>query len=208
MAIIKPYVGYIGYVIYTLFINGIYQKQINLAISTLKWEERNLTEFLFFNQNSTTIYAYNVFLRKREKIEMNFRTPLNFSYLNIPPYVFLSGGKDLTFKDLYTIYRIRRINQNVVSSDIYSKLIIPRSSHSSIYIPLSNLIIFISGSNTNSCEQLNIKNKIVKRICDLNFIRENSSPCLINDTDLYVFFGFNSDKNEYYSSIEMGFNKY
>jgi hypothetical protein len=188
--------------IYTLFINGIYQKQINLAISTLKWEERNLTEFLFFNQNSTTIYAYNVFLRKREKIEMNFRTPLNFSYLNIPPYVFLSGGKDLTFKDLYTIYRIRRINQNVVSSDIYSKLIIPRSSHSSIYIPLSNLIIFISGSNTNSCEQLNIKTKIVKRISDLNFIRENSSPCLINDTDLYVFFGYNSQKNQYLTSIE------
>jgi len=188
--------------IYTLFINGIYQKQINLAISTLKWEERNLTEFLFFNQNSTTIYAYNVFLRKREKIEMNFRTPLNFSYLNIPPYVFLSGGKDLTFKDLYTIYRIRRINQNVVSSDIYSKLIIPRSSHSSIYIPLSNLIIFISGSNTNSCEQLNIKTKIVKRISDLNFIRENSSPCLINDTDLYVFFGYNSQNNKYLTSIE------
>ena len=188
--------------IYTLFIHGIYQKEINAAILNLKWEERNLTEFLFLNQNSTTIFAYNIFLRIREKIEMRFRTPLNFSYLNIPPYVYLSGGKDLTFKDLYSIYRIRRINQNEVSIDKYSKLIIPRSSHSSIYIPLSNLIIFISGSNTNSCEQLNIKTKIVKRISDLNFIRENSSPCLINDTDLYVFFGYNSQNNQYLTSIE------
>ena len=188
--------------IYSLYIHGIYQKEINFAISTLKWDERNLTEFLFFNQNSTIIYAYNVFLKIREKIEMDFRTPLNFSYLNIPPYVFLSGGKDLTFKDLYSVYRIRRLNQNEVSIEKYSQLIINRSSHSSIYIPLSNLIIFISGSNTNSCEQLNIKNKIVKRICDLNFIRENSSPCLINDTDLYVFFGYNSQKNQYLTSIE------
>ena len=188
--------------IYSLYIHGIYQKEINFAISTLKWDERNLTEFLFFNQNSTIIYAYNVFLKIREKIEMDFRTPLNFSYLNIPPYVFLSGGKDLTFKDLYSVYRIRRLNQNEVSIEKYSQLIINRSSHSSIYIPLSNLIIFISGSNTNSCEQLNIKNKIVKRICDLNFIRENSSPCLINDTDLYVFFGHNSQKNQYLTSIE------
>ena len=133
---------------------------------------------------------------------MDFRTPLNFSYLNIPPYVFLSGGKDLTFKDLYSVYRIRRLNQNEVSIEKYSQLIINRSSHSSIYIPLSNLIIFISGSNTNSCEQLNIKTKIVKRISDLNFIRENSSPCLINDTDLYVFFGYNSQKNQYLTSIE------
>ena len=203
--------------IYSLYIHGIYQKEINFAISTLKWDERNLTEFLFFNQNSTIIYAYNVFLKIREKIEIDFRTPLNFSYLNIPPYVFLSGGKDLTFKDLYSVYRIRRLNQNEVSIEKYSQLIINRSSHSSIYIPLSNLIIFISGSNTNSCEQLNIKNKIVKRICDLNFIRENSSPCLINDTDLYVFFGYNSQKNQYLTSIEkldlkkkikMGFNKY
>ena len=188
--------------IYSLYIHGIYQKEINFAISTLKWDERNLTEFLFFNQNSTIIYAYNVFLKIREKIEMDFRTPLNFSYLNIPSYVFLSGGKDLTFKDLYSVYRIRRLNQNEVSIEKYSQLIINRSSHSSIYIPLSNLIIFISGSNTNSCEQLNIKTKIVKRISDLNFIRENSSPCLINDTDLYVFFGYNSQNNKYLTSIE------
>ncbi len=37
-----------------------------------------------------------------------------------------------------------------------------------MYIQFSDSIIFISGVQTSSCEELNIKTKVVKRICDLN----------------------------------------
>ena len=188
--------------IYLIYVLGEYKKQVFEQINLLTWEERGLTEFILFPQNSNYIYIYNIFLENKQKIDLDFKTPFNFSYINIPPYVYLSGGLNLKYKELSLIYRFRRINKNEISFDIYSKLNIPRCSHSSIYIPFSDSIIFISGVNTSSCEELNIKTKIVKRICDLCYKRESCSPCLINDTDLYVFFGFNSDKNEYYSSIE------
>ena len=71
-----------------------------------------------------------------------------------------------------------------------------------MYIQFSDSIIFISGVQTSSCEELNIKTKIVKRICDLCYKRESCSPYLLNDTDLYVFFGFNSDKNEFFHLLK------
>ena len=188
--------------IYKIYNIGDYEKEVFNLINQLTWEERGLTEFLLFPQNSNYIYVYNIFLEYKEKIDLDFNTPFNFSYLNIPPYVYLSGGLNLEYKELSLIYRFRRKNKFEISFEKYSKLNIPRCSHSSIYIPFSDSIIFISGVNTSSCEELNIKTKIVKRICDLCYKRESCSPCLINDTDLYVFFGFNSDKNEYYSSIE------
>ena len=188
--------------IYKIYNIGDYEKEVFNLINQLTWEERGLTEFLLFPQNSNYIYVYNIFLEYKEKIDLDFNTPFNFSYLNIPPYVYLSGGLNLEYKELSLIYRFRRKDKFEISFEKYSKLNIPRCSHSSIYIPFSDSIIFISGVNTSSCEELNIKTKVVKRICDLNHKRESCSPCLINDTDLYVFFGFDIEKNEYYSSIE------
>ena len=188
--------------LYTLYIIGTYKKELANAILNLDWKERNLIEFLFLRENSTFLYSYNVLLSKRDKIETEFRTPLNFSYLNLPPYVFLSGGLNLKFKELSSIIRIRKIENEVISYEKYAQLIIPRSSHSSVYISFSNSIIFISGSKTNSCEELNIKTKLIKKICDLNTLRENSSPCVFNDTDLYVFFGYNSQSDKFITSIE------
>ena len=188
--------------IYKIYYMGNYIKKVFNQINLLTWEERGLIEFLLFPQNSNFIYVYNVFLENKEKINIDFYTPFNFSYLNIPPYVYLSGGLNLQYKELSLIYRFRRYDKNNISYEKYSKLNIPRCSHSSIYIQFSDSIIFISGIHTTSCEELNVKTKVVKKICDLNCKRESCSPCLINDTDLYVFFGLNSDKNEYFSSIE------
>ena len=44
-------------------------------------------------------------------MNLNFNTPFNFSYLNIPPYVYLSGGLNLEYKELSLIYRFRRSNK-------------------------------------------------------------------------------------------------
>ena len=79
---------------------GNYIKKVFNQINLLTWEERGLIEFLLFPQNSNFIYVYNVFLENKEKINIDFYTPFNFSYLNIPPYVYLSGFK-------FTIKRIK-----------------------------------------------------------------------------------------------------
>ena len=76
------------------YINEVFN-QINLL--TFKKE---VTDFLLFPQNSNFIYVYNIFLENREKMNLNFNTPFTFSYLNIPPYVYLSGFK-------FTIKRIK-----------------------------------------------------------------------------------------------------
>ena len=87
------------------YINEVFN-QINLL--TFKKE---VTDFLLFPQNSNFIYVYNIFLESREKMNLNFNTPFTFSYLNIPPYVYLSGGLNLQYKELSLIYRFRRSNK-------------------------------------------------------------------------------------------------
>ncbi len=69
-----------------------YISEVFNQINLLTWEERGNRIFTF-SSKSNFIYVYNIFLESREKMNLNFNTPFNFSYLNIPPYVYLSRFK-------------------------------------------------------------------------------------------------------------------
>jgi len=188
--------------IYQKYKNNIPKNELEDEIKKLDYKERNLIEFSCFYPNSNYYNTYNIYLKIKEKIDLDKKLPLLFSFINIPPFSYISGGRDSNAKELKKIIRIQRTGEKKCEYIEMTNLKKARSNHTSIYIPSLNSIAFISGSKTTSCEILNLNNNKIIELKDLHIQREGASPCLFNEKILYVFFGYNTKSDKYITSIE------
>ena len=188
--------------IYQKYKKNIPKNELEDEIKKLDYKERNLIEFSCFYPNSNYYNTYNIYLKIKEKIDLDKKLPLLFSFINIPPFSYISGGRDSNAKELKKIIRIQRTGEKKCEYIEMTNLKKARSNHTSIYIPSLNSIAFISGSKTTSCEILNLNNNKIIELKDLHIQREGASPCLFNEKILYVFFGYNTKSDKYITSIE------
>ncbi len=177
------------------------KKDIDLILSEIPWNQRNLLEIISLGQKSQKFYVFNPFKGKIEEIEIenNFTFPIYNSYINILPYIYLSGGKD-EGHDLNGFYALRREAEKKLEITKLPHMIEKRSNHSMIYIPNKKLILSISGSKS-SVEKYDCLNKEWELLPNLSKPRERPGCTLINDY-LYIFFGFERLKSRYLFEIE------
>ena len=91
--------------------------------------------------------------------------------------------------------RIIRTGKNSVKLEEFSKLYLGRSNHCMVYVKNLNSLFFISGSKIKTCEKYNFNKNKMESFPDLNISREKCCSCLLNEKYLYVFFGFDRNKN-------------
>ena len=77
-----------------------------------------------------------------------------------------------------------------------------KSNHCLFEIPYLKSICALGGENSNEVEVFNLEEKTWKNLPELNCIREGAACCVVNDTFLYCFFGYDSENSEYLTSIE------
>ena len=167
----------------------------------LTWEERGKVEIMAVNNKNNSVHIYNELSNKIEEVKINTKLPLHLSYINLPPYLYISGGK-VNGKDTTSVKRLQRIGQNEIKCDEISQLNTGRSSHSTVYVQNINSLIFISGSRIKSCEKYSLTKEKMESFPGLKVPREKCCACLLNEKYLYVFFGFDRTKNKFETSVE------
>ena len=175
--------------------------QFQVLLRELPWEDRGKVELMAVDNKNASIHIYNVLSNKIEEIKTSIRFPMHLSYINIPPYLYISGGK-VNGKDSTSLQRIQRIGQNDFNEEEIAQLKQGRSNHCTVYISNINALIFISGSRIKSCEKYSFTKEKIEAFPGLKVSREKCCACLINEKYLYVFFGFDRTKNKFETSIE------
>ena len=183
-------------------LNKLNRETIISQLSNLTWPEINMTEIIYLKENTSKVIIYNIYTNKIEEIETGFKFPFFFSSIIINPYIYLTGGMDKNNNINNYIIRFRRNGIKNFSNYTIGTLKSKHYNHSSIFIPFLNSIFIISGSKNKKCESFNILNEKTEFIPSLNYSRENSGLCLINEKILYVFFGFNRNISKFLTSFE------
>lgn len=191
----------------SLISNKASQKEIKNLVQSMQWTDKNMISLLLFGQNCKTAYSFNPYTKTIEEIEIetedkDYKTPSGYHCINIPPFVYLSGGKNDKNMELDTIYQFVRIGDKKFSLNQLGLMFDKRSFHTSIYIPKRNSLCFISGSRLKTAELFNLDTKAQSSLPLLNSSRERSCACVLNDLYLYVFFGFDRTKSKYVTTIE------
>lgn len=180
----------------------------DLAMKLFKWEERNMIELLLPKKGGDSIYIFNPLSNKIEQIFIEDAEPfpIGFSLCIKLPYCFCSGGKikneEDEYEELNTFYSLRR------KGDLsFEKIELPpmseaKSNHCLVEIPYMKGICALGGVDSNGVELFKLGDKKWEEMPALNEAREGAACCVVNDTFLYCFFGYNNQKCEYYTSIE------
>ena len=171
------------------------------GFKNLSWETRAKLEIYAVDQRNNSLKIYNALTDKIEDIKADFKLPIHLSYINLPPYLYISGGK-LNGKDLTSVKRIIRTGQKSIKCEEIAQMSQGRSSHCMINIRDMNCLFFISGSRNKTCEKYNFNKKKMESFPSLNVSREKCSAVVLNRKHLYVFFGFDRTKNKFEISIE------
>ena len=177
------------------------KSDIQKILKELPWEERGKVELMAVNNKNNSVNVYNLYLNNIEEVKTKYKFPLHASFVNIPPYLYVSGGK-ANGKDSNLVLRIQRIEGNHFKLDEIVQLKQGRSSHCSIYVPNINSLLFISGSKIKTCEKYSFSKEKMESFPSLKVSRENCGACLINEKNLYVFFGFDRTQNKFETTIE------
>jgi hypothetical protein len=172
----------------------------------LTWEQRGKVEIMAVDQKKGSLHIYNELLNKIEEIKTDIKFPLQSSYINLPPYLYISGGK-VNGKDSVSLQRIQRTGHNSFKTEELAQFKQGRSNHCTIYIKNINCLIFISGSRIKSCEKYNFTKEKMEAFPGLKVSRERCCACLIDEKYLYVFLGFDRTKNKFETTIERIFFK-
>ena len=134
--------------------------QFQEALNQLSWESRGKIELIAVDQKNSSLKIYNELTEKFEEIKVDFKLALHLSYINLPPYLYISGGK-VNGKDITSVQKITRTGKNSVKCEEFAQLAQGRSSHCMVYVKSVNSLFFISGSRIKSCEKYNFnKNKM------------------------------------------------
>ena len=180
---------------------------IVMEINYMKWEDRNMIELIFPEKGGKSIYIFNPLLNKIEQIflEVEEEFPICLALFNRLPYCFCSGGKikyDDEFETLNSFFTIRRTGLNNFERINLPNMLEEKSNHCLFDIPYLNSICALGGTNSTEVEIFNLEEKNWESLPELNCAREGATCCVINDTFLYCFFGYDSENAEYLTSIE------
>ena len=176
-------------------------------LSSVSWNERNFLEIIALGQNCKTSFVFNPYLLLIEEIEFDFpfKLPAFHSFINIHPYLYLSGGKNnesSSGNELDTFYRLRRSEEKSFTIKNLPSMTEARFSHTMVYIQKLNSICVISGSRLKSCEMFDLDSQTWSSLPLLIISREKASAVVVNDEYLYVFFGFDRTKSKFVTTIE------
>ena len=167
--------------------------------------EKNVLEIISPKNDGETIKIFNPLLNIIDEflIPNNSKFPKNFAYLNLLPYCYISGGID-GINPLNNFYAIRR--KGAKSFELYNlpPMLEKKYNHCMIELKCLGDIGVIGGYNSKNCEYFsnNKKKKEWKNMPDLNYIRESPSCCVLNEKNIFCFFGYDNALNKYNDSIE------
>ena len=197
-----------------------YQKLTNLNLNKAKqgfnlekelsgftWKERNLFELIFPVEDEFFISIYNPYINKIEEIDMQIekKFPIDYALCFKLPYCYISGGKYKTsdgIEELNSFFVLRREGPKIFEKIILPNMLESKSNHCLFEIPYINSICALGGHNSNEVEVFNLEEKTWTNLPDLNCQREGAACCVINDTFLYCFFGYDTENSSYLTSIE------
>ena len=184
--------------------------KINLEkeLSEFKWKERSMFELIFPVEDESFISIYNPYVNKIEEIEIQTdkKFPTNLALLFKLPYCYVSGGKikdvDKGIEELTSFYALRREGPKIFEKIILPDMLESKINHCLFEVPYLNSICALGGYNSTDVEIFNMEDKIWTNLPELNNPREGATCCIINDTFLYCFFGYDSENSTYLTSIE------
>ena len=180
---------------------------IIMEINNMKWEERNMLEFMLPEKGGKSIYIFNPLVNEIEQIflETNDEFPICFAVCNRLPYCFYSGGKvkiEDEYAELNHFFAIRRSGLNNFEKYCLPNMLEDKINHCLFEIPYLKSLCALGGTNSKEVEIFNLEDKVWDTFPELNCIREGAACCVINDTFLYCFFGYDTENSEYLTSIE------
>ena len=180
---------------------------IVMDINYMKWEDRNMIELIFPEKGGKSVFIFNPLLNKIEQIFLDIEEgfPLCLALFNRLPYCFCSGGKvkyDDEYEELVEFYTIRRTGLNNFEQINLPNMLEEKSNHCLFDIPYLNSICALGGTDSRDVEIFNLEEKNWESLPELNCVREGPSCCVINDTFLYCFFGYDTENSEFLTSIE------
>lgn len=161
-------------------------------------------DILSFSFNCRSCFAFNPKEKKLIEIEStNLKFPFFHSFINIPPYSYIGGGKDEKGRELNFFHRFTRVEEKRIEFDQLKEMNVGRYNHIFVYYPEKNQILCIGGNKIKSCESYDINMNIWSKLPDLVTSREGPSACITNKHMLYVFFGLDKIVNKYVNTVEM-----
>ena len=175
-------------------------EEFNKLFNSLTWEEKNYIEIIGLKSSDFKVFVYNQISDKIENFDTRIKFPSHQSYINVLPYVYFSGGK-VENKPISLIRRLRKINDEFLIEEV-GNLKEARSHHSTIYIESMNSLIFISGTKIKTCEKLNLNSKTIEAFPSVKTSREKCGVFLFNNEFIYIFFGFDKNKQKFETSVE------
>ena len=181
---------------------------INKELSLFTWKERSLFELLFPVEDQSFLCIYNPYINKIEEIDIQTdkKFPLNFAVYFRLPYCYISGGEikneNGEIEELSSFYVLRREGPKIFEKTVLPDMLESKSHHCLFEIPYINSICALGGKDSKEVETYDLEEKNWVNLPELNCVREGSACCVINDTFLYCFFGYDSENNSFLTSIE------
>ena len=182
-------------------------KNIRLEeINIFTQNEQNLLEIVSLKGES--IHIFNPYVNEVEEflVPKKYKFPINFSFLNILPYCYVSGGikteENGEKMELSDFYAIRRRATKSFEFINLPSMIESKSCHCMVELKYLNGLAVIGGTDSKECEVFTFKKKEWFNLPDLNNIREYPCCCVLNERNLYCFFGYDNKSYKYIPSIE------
>ena len=148
---------------------------------------------------------YKPIISKEIPLEIEDEFPICFAMCIRLPYCFCSGGKtniDGEYVQLNEFYCLKRTGVNNFEKIVLPPLLEEKTNHCLFEIPYYKSICALGGTNSKEVEIFDLEEKTWNNLPELNCIREGATCCMINDTFLYCFLGYDTEKSEYLTSIE------
>jgi len=181
---------------------------LEAELEKFKWKERNMFELVFPVEDNSFICVYNPYINKIQEIDIQTdkKFPINCSLLFKLPYTYVSGGKirneNGELEELTSFYTIRREGAKILEKILLPDMLESKSNHCLFEISYLNAICALGGRNSKDVEIFNLEEKNWANLPDLNYPREGAACCVINESFLYCFFGYDSENSSYLTSIE------
>lgn len=177
-------------------------------LSKFSWNERSMFELLFPVQDEFFISLYNPYFNKVEEIDIQTdkKFPLDFALLFKLPYCYISGGKikneNGEIEELTSFYALRRNGPKIIEKIVLPNMLESKVNHCLFEISYLNSICALGGKDSKDVEIYNLEKKTWENLPELNYSREGAVCCIINETFLYCFFGYDNENCSYLTSIE------
>ncbi len=161
-------------------------------------------DILSFGFNCKSCFAFNPSCEKKicEIENFYFKFPSFHSFLNVPPFAYIGGGKDYNGKESNTFSKFIRTEEKKIDIRELKNMNSSRHHHLYVFNKFKNQIICVGGSKIRACEVYDIETNSWAYLGDLNTSRECPSALVSDKNLLYVFFGFDKNVNKYVNTIE------